>query len=91
MRPKARGLAQHGGPPGWLAESDPAKCTQNTVMSYATQGRRAWSVTLVDPCLLLIATPTLHQGYEACMLHPPEGNNVSKNSKRINVKKISGV
>jgi hypothetical protein len=24
MRPKARGLAQHGGPPGWLEESDPA-------------------------------------------------------------------
>jgi hypothetical protein len=23
MRPKARGLAQHGGPPGWLEESDP--------------------------------------------------------------------
>jgi hypothetical protein len=21
MRPKARGLAQHGGPPGWLEES----------------------------------------------------------------------
>jgi hypothetical protein len=24
MRPKARRLAQHGGPPGWLEESDPA-------------------------------------------------------------------
>ncbi len=24
MRPKARGLAQHGGPTGWLEESDPA-------------------------------------------------------------------
>jgi hypothetical protein len=24
MRPKARGLAQHGGLPGWLEESDPA-------------------------------------------------------------------
>jgi hypothetical protein len=24
MRPKARGLAQHGGPPGWLQKSDPA-------------------------------------------------------------------
>jgi hypothetical protein len=24
MRAKARGLAQHGGPPGWLEESDPA-------------------------------------------------------------------
>ncbi len=24
MRPKANELAQHGGPPGWLEESDPA-------------------------------------------------------------------
>jgi hypothetical protein len=24
MRPKARGPAQHGGPPGWLEESDAA-------------------------------------------------------------------
>jgi hypothetical protein len=24
MRPKARGLAQQGGPPGWLEKSDPA-------------------------------------------------------------------
>ncbi len=24
MRAKARGLAQHGGPPGWLEETDPA-------------------------------------------------------------------
>ncbi len=24
MRPKARRLAQHGGPPGWVEESDPA-------------------------------------------------------------------
>jgi hypothetical protein len=26
MTPKARGLAQHGGPPGWLEASDPAGC-----------------------------------------------------------------
>jgi hypothetical protein len=26
MRLKARGLAQHGGTPGWLKESDPAGC-----------------------------------------------------------------
>ncbi len=24
MRPKARGLVQHGGMPGWLEESDPS-------------------------------------------------------------------
>jgi hypothetical protein len=26
MRPKARGLAHHGSPPGWLLESDRAGC-----------------------------------------------------------------
>ena len=26
MRPEARGMAQHGVPPGWLEESDPAGC-----------------------------------------------------------------
>jgi hypothetical protein len=26
MRTKARGQAQHGGPPGWLEESDPGGC-----------------------------------------------------------------
>jgi len=26
VRPKARGLIQHGGPPGWLEEYDPAGC-----------------------------------------------------------------
>jgi hypothetical protein len=26
MRPKARGLAQHGGPIGWLEENDPTGC-----------------------------------------------------------------
>jgi hypothetical protein len=26
MRPKARGLPQHGGPPGWLEESVPTEC-----------------------------------------------------------------
>ncbi len=26
MRPKARGLAQDGGPPGWLEESGPDMC-----------------------------------------------------------------
>jgi hypothetical protein len=26
MRPLTRGLAQHGGPPGWIEESNPAGC-----------------------------------------------------------------
>jgi len=34
MRPKARGLAQHGGPPGWLEESD-----QAGVILYVMDGR----------------------------------------------------
>jgi hypothetical protein len=33
MRPKARGLAQHGGPPVWLEEIDPAG-----VILYVTDG-----------------------------------------------------
>jgi hypothetical protein len=36
MRPKARGLAQHGGPPGRLEESDPAG-----VILYVMDGRTA--------------------------------------------------
>jgi hypothetical protein len=29
MKLKARGLAKHGGPPGWLEESDPAGVISN--------------------------------------------------------------
>jgi hypothetical protein len=36
MRPKARGLVQHGGSPGWLEESDPAG-----VIKYVMEGRTA--------------------------------------------------
>ncbi len=31
MRPKARGLVQHGGPPGWLEESDQAGVILNVM------------------------------------------------------------
>jgi hypothetical protein len=31
MRPKARGLALNGGPPGWLHESDPAGVILNVI------------------------------------------------------------
>jgi hypothetical protein len=37
MRPKARGLAKHGGPPGWLEESDPAP--QQVVILDVIYGR----------------------------------------------------
>ena len=33
MKPKARGLVQHGGPPGWLEVSDPA-----SVILYVMNG-----------------------------------------------------
>ncbi len=68
MRPKARGLAQLGRPPGWLEESNPGGC------DFACDGRSmppaltrlapvhetsSWARsffflthTLVDPCLL---------------------------------------
>jgi hypothetical protein len=38
MRPKARGLAQHGGPPGWLEETDPSGCdfVRDELMNYTT-------------------------------------------------------
>ncbi len=56
MRPKARGLAQQGGPPGWLEESDPAG-----VILYAMD--RSYHLptvpvalrgALVDLCLLSV-------------------------------------
>jgi hypothetical protein len=62
LRPKARGLAKHGSPPGWLEENYPSgcdfvtlapvsggsitKCTQNTAMSFVTQG-------MADQCACL--------------------------------------
>jgi hypothetical protein len=44
MRPKARGLAHHGGPPGWLEESDPAGvilyCDGRAVLTALPYGLR---------------------------------------------------
>ncbi len=47
MRPKARGLAQHGGPPIWLEEIDPSG-------SDFVFDRRSMPPTLTDPRLGLI-------------------------------------
>jgi hypothetical protein len=47
MRPKARGLAEHGGLPGWLEESDSAGC------DFVHDGRSMPPV-LTDHCLGLI-------------------------------------
>jgi hypothetical protein len=46
MRPKARGLAQHGGTPGWLEESDPAG-----VILYVTDGPYSLSFSYRTGCL----------------------------------------
>jgi hypothetical protein len=40
IRPKARGLAQHGGPPGWLEESNLAGCDRS--MPPVLTDRTAW-------------------------------------------------
>jgi hypothetical protein len=45
MRPKARGLAQHGGPPGWLEESDPAG-----VILYVMDGPQSLSFPYCTGC-----------------------------------------
>jgi hypothetical protein len=42
MRPKARGLAQHGGPPDWLEECDPA------ARWYFVRDRRSMPPALTD-------------------------------------------
>jgi hypothetical protein len=41
MRPKARGMSQYGGPPGWLEESEPAGC------DFVRDGR-SMPLTLTD-------------------------------------------
>jgi hypothetical protein len=42
MRPKARGLGQHGGPPGCMEDSDPAVC------DFVRDGR-SMPLALTDP------------------------------------------
>jgi hypothetical protein len=63
MRPRARGLAQHGGPPGWLEESDPAGsilyvmdgpyhlpfCAVPVALTGAAQ-LRAYGIYIVNEC-----------------------------------------
>ncbi len=60
MRPKARVLAQHGGPPSWLEASD-AECAfvrygrsmpPANILLSVHKTRKAWPGILVDPCLL---------------------------------------
>jgi hypothetical protein len=42
MRKKARGMAQHGGPPGWLEESDPA-----SVILYESDGLMEFIIAVI--------------------------------------------
>ncbi len=39
MRPKAREMTQHGGPPGWLEESDPTRCCDGRSMPHSLTDR----------------------------------------------------
>ncbi len=52
MRLKARGVAQHGGPPGWLEESNPAG-----VIFYVTDGNIMY---LTDASRFLISCVIQH-------------------------------
>ncbi len=60
MRPRARRLAQHGGPPGWLAESDPTG-----VILYVTDGPYRLSFCAV-PVALTGAAQLRAEGIPSC-------------------------
>jgi hypothetical protein len=60
MRPKARGLTQHGGPPGWLEESDPAG-----VILYVMDGPYRLPFRTV-PVALTEAAQLRADGYSSC-------------------------
>jgi hypothetical protein len=66
MRPKARGLEQHGGPSGWLEESDPAGCefvryTLRTVHAACPDGPHHLPRSVADLLLNLLYTNTKHR------------------------------
>ncbi len=60
MRPKARGLAQHSGPPGWLEDSNPAG-----VILYVMDGPPTCLFRTV-PVVLTGATQLLADGLASC-------------------------
>ncbi len=62
MRPKARGLAQHGGPPGWLEESDPS-CLILSVMDEPT---RLIRTVVTVPVALAGAAQLRAEGISSC-------------------------
>ncbi len=61
MRPKARGLAQHGGPPARLEESDPAG-----VILYVMDGPYRLPFLYTVPVALIGAAQLLADGISSC-------------------------
>jgi len=61
MRSKARGLAQHVGPPGWLEESDPAG-----VILYAIDGPYRPPFPYRIPVALTWAAQLRADGFSSC-------------------------
>ncbi len=64
MRSKARGLAQHGGPPGWLEESDPA----GVILYVMGTGRTACLCRTVSVALALDAQLRADEISSCCYL-----------------------
>jgi hypothetical protein len=70
MRPKDRGLTQHGGPPGWLEESDPARDIHDgrfkppALVCSCSDAILANRDAVAD-VLVLVAQKTRHEPYQA--------------------------
>ncbi len=63
MRPKARGLVQYGGPPGWLKESDPAD-----VILYLMDGPYRLAFSVPFPVALTGAAQLRAEGISQLLL-----------------------
>jgi hypothetical protein len=63
MRPKARGLAQHGGPPGWLEKSDP-----EGVILYLMDGPNRLSFPYLDVVALTRPVQLEADGISSCFI-----------------------
>ncbi len=69
MRPKSRGLAQHGGSPGWLEESvilytwwtGRTACLSCTVPVALTGAAQLWSNGISSCCYIIMYTTILHE------------------------------
>ncbi len=61
MWPQARGLAKHGGPPGWLEEGDPAG-----VILYVMDGPYRACLFRTVPIVLTEAAQLQDDGISSC-------------------------